>query len=157
MAFLAGKFVNRIDRKGRVSVPKPFRDHLAAQAGDFPGVYAFPMFKDPAIEVCGERFMQRLSDSIDELERFSDDHDDLASILLESAQPLPLDPEGRVVLPKEFLEHAGVESEALFVGRGKTFSIWDPETYKARRSQAFERARSRGATLRLRPEPDVTP
>jgi len=56
-----------------------------------------------------------------------------------------------VVLPPELLEHAGITSEALFVGRGTRLQIWTPETYAKHARQTFEKARSRGATLKLRP------
>ena len=151
MALLVGRHVNKIDRKGRVSVPKPFRDALQAEDGVFAGLYVYPLFKMPALECCGEAFMARIADSLDGLDMFSDDQDDLASVLLESAHPLMFDPEGRVVLPPELVEHAGLDGQAFFVGRGARFQVWDPETYQSRRSDAFKRARSRGATLKLRP------
>ncbi len=148
MALLVGRYVNKIDKKGRISVPKPFRHTFRDQ--DFTGLYAYPLFKYPAIEACGEDFMVRLSESVEDLDMFSDDHDDLASIILENAHPLPFDPEGRIVLPKVLIEHAGLAGEALFVGRGARLQIWEPKAYDANHRQAFERARSRGATLRLR-------
>ncbi len=153
MPLLVGKHVNKIDRKGRVSVPKLFRDGLRAAASEssFAGVYAFPLFKSPAMEVCGEAFMTRVAESVDDLDLFSDEQDDMASVILESAHALPFDPEGRVVLPAELLEHAGISGEAMFVGRGGRFQVWDPETYRAHSKQAFERARARGATLPLKP------
>lgn len=150
MPLLVGRHVNKIDRKGRVSIPKPFRDAIQALGPGFPGVYAYPLFKAPAIEACGEDFMTRVAESLDNLDMFSDDQDDLASVLLESAYPLPFDPEGRVVLPEELLEHAQIRDEALFVGRGVRFQVWNPETYKRHRGEAFERVRARGATLPLR-------
>ncbi|MGF1640830.1 MAG: division/cell wall cluster transcriptional repressor MraZ [Rhodospirillales bacterium] len=85
---------------------------------------------------------------------FSEDQDDLSSVLTESTVPLPFDPEGRVVLPDELIEHAGIDGEALFVGRGKAFRIWNPETYRQHRQGAFERVRDRGAILPLRREPE---
>jgi len=81
---------------------------------------------------------------------FSDEQDDLAAIVLENAHEMNFDPEGRVTLPKELSDHAGVSAEALFVGRGARFQIWAPKAYEANRAMAFERARARGATLRLR-------
>ncbi len=155
MPLLVGKHVNKIDRKGRVSVPKPFRAGLEAAEPDseFTGVYAFPLFKAPAIEVCGEAFMSRIADSVDDLEMFSDEQDDISSVILESAHPLPFDTEGRVVLPAELLEHAGISGEAIFVGRGKRFQVWDPDTYREHSKKAFERARARGVTLPLKSEP----
>jgi MraZ protein len=148
MALLVGRHVNRIDRKGRVSVPKPFRDALQAKGG-FAGVFAYPLFKEPAIESCGEEFMNRLAESLDELKMFSDDQDELAAALLESAHQLAFDPEGRITLPSDLIDHAGIEGDALFVGRGGRFQIWKPETYQEHRGEVFERLKARGATLAL--------
>ena len=153
MALLVGRHVNKVDKKGRVSVPKSFRDAFHQQG--FSGIYAFPSFKFPAIEACGEGFMARLGESLDDLEMFSDDQDDLASAILENAHPLPFDPEGRVVLPKELAVYAGIGFQALFVGRGARMQIWDPVRYQTHRGQAFASARARGATLRLRPSPAI--
>ncbi len=153
MPLLVGKHVNKIDKKGRVSVPKLFRDGLLAAASEssFAGVYAFPLFKFPAIEVCGEAFMTRVAESVDDLDLFSDEQDDMASVILESAHALPFDPEGRVVLPAELLDHAGMSGEAMFVGRGGRCQVWNPETYRERSKQSFDRARARGVTLPLKP------
>jgi MraZ protein len=148
MTLFVGRHVNNIDRKGRVSVPKPFRAALQAQGSQI--IYAYPLFKHAALEACGEAFMARLSASLDDLDMFSDEQDDLAAIVLENAQPLSFDPEGRVTLPKELADHAGISDQIAFVGRGARFQIWEPKAYQANRSMAFERARARGATLKLR-------
>lgn len=152
MPLLLGRYVNKVDRKGRVSVPKSFRDAFKDQESGFSGVYAYPVLNYPAVEACAEEFMTRVVDSLGDMAMFSADQDDLSSVLTESTVPLPFDPEGRVVLPDELIEHAGIDGEALFVGRGKGFRIWAPETYRQQQRAAFERARARGATLSLRPE-----
>lgn len=157
MALLIGRFVNKIDGKGRVSVPKPFRDFLSLQNSDFAGVYAFPHYKSAAIEFCGRSFMRRLTNSIDVLDMFSDERDDLASILLENAYPLAYDPEGRITLPKDLIVHACLDKEALFVGRSESFLIWDPALHKEHTVQAFERARANRSTLKLRTPEEVAP
>jgi MraZ protein len=146
MAALFGRHVNSIDRKGRVSVPKPFRDALTEQ--QFAGIHVFPSFKYAAIEAFSEAFFNRVVASLDNLDLFSDDQDDLAPIV-ENTHALPYDPEGRVILPKSLIEHAKLTSQAVFVGRGGRFLIWEPGAYDRQRERAFERARSRGATLVL--------
>ena len=150
MALFVGKYVNRIDKKGRVSVPKPFRAGFAGQS--FNGLFVYPLFKFNAFEACGEDFMERLSDSLEDLLMFSDEQDDL-SVILESTHRLSFDPEGRIALPKEVLKTTGITNQALFVGRGRRFQIWQPQAYEVNRDQAFERARARGATLQLRKPP----
>ena len=151
MPLLVGRYVNKIDKKGRVSVPKPFRESFKGQS--FKGIYAYPLFKYPAIEACGEEFMMRLGEGLDDLDVFSDEQDDLAAAILERAHALPFDPEGRVVLPGELLAHGDIAGEAVFVGRGARLQIWEPKAYEANSAKALERARARGATLRLRPTP----
>jgi MraZ protein len=58
------------------------------------------------------------------------------------------------VLPKRFIDHAGISGEAVFVGRGQRFQIWAPEAFEAQNLRAFERAKVRGTTLPLRPNAD---
>ena len=148
MALLVGRHLNKIDKKGRVSVPKPFRERFLAKG--FSSIYVFPYFKYPALEGADEAFMERINQSLeDNLALFSEDQDDLASITLEYTFELAFDPEGRVTLPRELCEHAGLDGEALFIGRGARFQIWSPELYQEHRGGAFERAKAKGATLNL--------
>lgn len=147
MGVFTGIQTNKVDKKGRVSVPRTFRALFEGET--FQGVYVFPSFRQPALEACPEGFMERIVDSLEDLPLFSDDQDDL-SIIVESAQRLPFDPEGRIVLPDDFREVAGIKDEAAFVGRGRTFQIWAPKAYADARKPAFERAKSRGLTLKLR-------
>lgn len=154
MALLVGRHLNKIDRKGRVSVPKNFRDVLSAETGSFAGCYAYALFNSAAVEACSEAYMERIAASIDDLDLFSEEQDDLNAVLLESAHQLSFDPEGRVMLPAELIEHAQLADQALFVGRGRKFQVWNPATYQEHRQTAFARARERGATLRMRSHGD---
>ncbi|PCI40695.1 MAG: division/cell wall cluster transcriptional repressor MraZ [Rhodospirillaceae bacterium] len=151
---LVGRHLNKIDKKGRVSIPKPFRTAMIAEG--YSGVYIFPSFKAQALEGSGEVFIQRLTDSLeDNFDLFSDDQEDLASITLERTHQLPFDPEGRVSLPLELRQHTGLVNEALFVGRGSRFRIWVPEVYELYAASQLDRAKARGATLPLSPsKPD---
>ncbi|OEJ67901.1 division/cell wall cluster transcriptional repressor MraZ [Magnetovibrio blakemorei] len=151
MALLVGRHLNKIDKKGRVSVPKPYREAVLAEG--FAGVYIYPYFKFPALEGAGEAFMKRISASLeDNLELFSDAQEDLAAITLENTFQLSFDPEGRISLPVELCLHAGLDGQALFVGRGSRFQIWSPDAYEEHRSGALERAKATGATLKLSPQ-----
>ncbi|HEY9079540.1 division/cell wall cluster transcriptional repressor MraZ [Magnetovibrio sp.] len=150
MALLVGRHLNKIDKKGRVSVPKPYREAVTSEG--FAGVYIFPYFKYPALEGAGEAFMQRLSASLDDnLELFSDAQESLAAITLENTFQLAFDPEGRISLPTELCQHAGLDGQALFVGHGSRFQIWSPDTYQEHRGGALEKAKAEGATLQLSP------
>lgn len=152
MAVFIGRHINRIDKKGRISVPKPFRSVFKNQG--FKGIYVYPSFKAAALEACDEEFISRVATSLDDLDLFSDEQDDLAATILENTQALPFDTEGRIILPRDFLDYAGITADAAFVGRGTRFQIWEPGAYETHRARAVDRARSRGATLKLRPKGD---
>jgi MraZ protein len=91
--------------------------------------------------------MDELSMRLDEFDLFSDEQDDLATAIFGEAVPLPFDGEGRVVLPAELMEHAGIVERAAFVGMGRKFQIWDPDVLKERRLKAMDNVRKKGLTL----------
>lgn len=147
MALFVGKHVNKIDKKGRVSVPKPFR--AALQSRGLSSLFIYPRFQQNALEACDQEFMNRLSRSLDELDLFSEDQDDLASVILANAHELAFDPEGRIVLPPDLTDYAEISKEVVFVGQGPRFQLWDPKAFATFSAMAFERAKARGATLKL--------
>ena len=147
MALFLSTFVNRIDRKGRVSVPAPFRTVLATQT--FPGVVAFPSFVVAAVEASGIDRVERLSASIDRLDPFGDEHDAFAISILAESHQLSFDSEGRIALPDALREHANISDRAAFAGRGATFQIWEPEAFRAYQEEARKRARDERTSLRL--------
>lgn len=151
MGLFLSTFVNKVDRKGRVSVPASFRTTLAAQS--FQGVIAYRSFTNACIEGCGMDFMERLSDSTQNFDAFSAEQEDLSALIFADARQLSWDPEGRISLPEELIAHAGLSENAAFVGKGQTFQIWQPETYKAMEAEIRARALKNRPTLPLRPAP----
>jgi MraZ protein len=133
--------VNKLDAKGRVSIPAPFRQILAAQ--ETQGVYCFRSFAAPALEAFGSalisEFQQRLS-NLDPF--FSEDHDAQAQSVLAASQLLGFDDEGRVRLPDDFIAHARIKERVTFVGLGRKFQIWDPETFAPVEAERIARARA---------------
>src|SRR6185437_31401 len=118
VALFLSTFVNKVDRKGRVSVPASFRAALAGQS--FAGIVAFRSFRTAAIEGSGIDRIEEMSARLDALDQFSEDYESLASIFAD-AQQLPFDGEGRIVLPEALATHAGITDSAAFVGLGRTF------------------------------------
>lgn len=150
MALFISTFVNKVDRKGRVSVPATFR--AALKGLSFNGIVAFRSFREAALEGCGIDRMEQFSQGVDALDQFSREQDDLASTIFADAHQLAIDGDGRIVLPPLLAEHAAITDTAAFVGRGATFQIWNPETFTRHQEEARRRAAERGATLRL-PQP----
>jgi MraZ protein len=150
MALFIDTFVNKVDSKGRVSVPATFRQALNGQA--FHGIVALPVFKYRAILCGGIDWIESLSKGVSQIDLFSDEQDDLAWSLFSDTKQLPFDGEGRVLLPQTLAEHAGIDGLAAFVGRGPNFEIWEPKAFEAHKAEARQRALEKGRTLRLRQE-----
>ena len=151
MAVFFGTFENKVDRKGRVSVPAPFRQALGRSA--FPGIIARPSYRSPGIEACDLEFMEQLNDSVSATDLYSDAHEDLAFTIFAEAHQLSFDGEGRILLPPALVEHAGISDHAGFVGMGSSFQIWQPEVLRQQKAEARARAREQRLTLPLRRAP----
>lgn len=140
MALFFDTFVNKVDRKGRVSVPAPYRANLVGQS--FHGLIALPSFQLPAIHCSGIDFMETLITETQKAHPLSNEHHHLTMALFGDARQLGFDGEGRVLLPPGLTGHAGITDAAAFVGRGRSFEIWEPQAldhYKAEaRRRAFE-------------------
>jgi MraZ protein len=146
MALFLDTFVNKIDRKGRVSVPASFRQQLAGQP--FQGIVAMPSFKHRALTCGGIDWMAGVEREIAaKVNLFSEEHDDLSMAVFSDAKQLTFDPEGRVMLPLALIEFAGLGEAAAFVGRGSTFDIWEPVALDAYKAQARSRALEKGRTV----------
>lgn len=151
MALFIDTFINKIDSKGRVSVPAPFRAALAGQS--FHGIVALPTFKYPALQCGGIDWMARLASGISALAVFSDAHDDAASALFGDTKQLAFDGDGRITLVQPLLQHANLTDTAAFVGCGPIFEIWEPSALEQRKREARQRILEKGLSLQLPPEP----
>lgn len=154
MSQFLGTHQNRLDSKGRVSVPASFRTSLrAASDGAAPSLVLRPSHKHTCIEAWPAHVFQTLAGPLDRLDLFSEAHDDLAAALYADAFPVEADKEGRIVLPEALVAHAGLTDAVVFMGLGRTFQIWEPGAAERRRAEARERARERGLTLPGSPAP----
>jgi MraZ protein len=153
MTHFLGNHQNKLDAKGRVSIPAPFRNALKNQSRD--GSIAIgvpvvlrPSHKRPCIEGWPEKEFDALAKPLEQYDEFSEEHDDLITALYADAWQMETDKEGRIVLPGELAAHAGLKENVVFLGLGKRFEIWEPEAAARRRSEARERTRDSRLTLR---------
>lgn len=133
-------FTNRLDQKGRVSVPAPFRAVLAREGQD--GLYCYPALDRPAIDGGGARLQEAIEKRLNIFETFSEDHESLSTAFYGESRILKVDPDGRVVLPEEFRAYAGIGEVAVFVGQGFKFQIWEPGRFADRQLETRAHLRS---------------
>ena len=136
-------FTNKIDAKGRVSIPAPFRAVLerdtyggadAAKSGV--GIYCYPSLDAPALDCGGERLAQKIDGLLSGLPDYSDERDELSVALYGDVQILSIDGDGRIVVPEGLRAHAGLDAAVTFVGLGDKFQMWEPQRFEKRRQEA---------------------
>ena len=139
-------YENKIDKKGRVSVPASFRSHLSNLG--YNGVICYPSFNNQSIEACSQDRIEKLSASIDSLSPFEEKRDYFATSVLSESVNLQFDTEGRVSLTEKLLDHAEIKNNILFVGLGKTFQIWEPKIFEKFKVVARKKAYQNRSNLK---------
>ncbi len=129
--------VNRIDQKGRVSVPAHFRAVLARR-GDS-DLYALRALDMPALDVGGLDLLDRYEARIAQEDPFAQAADDMSFFCHGDGAFLKLDGDGRIMVTDFMREHTGIGTEVAFVGRGPFFQMWEPARFHAYREEARAR------------------
>lgn len=133
-------FTNRLDQKGRVSVPASFRAVIASEGQD--NLYCYPALDRPAVDGGGVRLRQAIEERLSVFETFSDEYESLSTAFYGESRLLKIDGDGRIVLPEEFRDYAGIEDAAVFVGQGFKFQIWEPKRFAERQKETRAHLRS---------------
>lgn len=120
-----------LDAKGRLSVPTRHRDVLSATAGGQLTITKHPhgclmIFPRPEWEAFRQRIAQ-LPMSAQWWKR----------IFLGNAQDVEMDAQGRVLIAPELRAAAGITKEAMLLGMGNHFELWDAATYAAQEAEAM--------------------
>ena len=132
--------VNRLDAKGRVSVPAPFRQVLAQQRME--GFYCSKSATYPTLNGYGEDLLADLDQTLKHLNPLSADYAAQATNVYGDAHLLEFDGEGRVRLPDELIAHAGIQERVLFLGLNRIFEIWNPDTFPSVHAERMAKLRS---------------
>ena len=139
-------YENKLDKKGRVSVPASFRSYLSNLG--YNGVVCYPSFNNQSIEAWPQDRIEKISNSIDSLNPFEEKRGFFATSILSESINLQFDSEGRILLTPKLLKHAKIKSNMVFVGQGKTFQIWEPTIFEKFKVNARKKANLNRASLK---------
>ena len=139
-------YENKLDKKGRVSVPASFRSHLSNLG--YNGVICYPSFNNQCIEAWSQDRIEKITGAIDALNPFEEKKDYFATSILSESVSLQFDSEGRISLTKKLLKHAKIKNSMLFVGQGQTFQIWEPTAFEKFKTSARKKANINRANLK---------
>ena len=135
--------INKVDAKGRVSLPSDYRAIVKELSTE---IVCYRSLSAPCIEGCLEDTLDKLATEIENsTDFFSETQDNLTNLIFGDAKRFPFDSTGRIVLTEKLLKHAGITDSAVFVGKGRKFQIWNPENW------AKEESRIRAEVMKNRP------
>lgn len=129
---------NKLDSKGRVSIPAPFRQVLARDG--FEGLYCFPNPHAATVDAGGHALMKEITARLGGFETLTADHDMIATALYGMSETLKVDSEGRISLTEKIRGLTGITNAVTFVGLGYKFQLWEPEAFEAHCAEAMKRA-----------------
>jgi MraZ protein len=117
-----------LDVKGRLAVPSKHRDALQAQCAGNLVLTAHPhgcllLYPQPAWEPIQAKMMA--------LSSFDKQSSALQRLLVGYAEDITLDSAGRLLVSPSLREFAGVEKQAMLVGQGSHFELWNMDAWRA--------------------------
>jgi MraZ protein len=121
-----------LDTKGRLSVPTRYRDVLSATASGQLTVTKHPhgcLMIFPRTE--WEKFRDRISSLPPQAHWWK-------RIFLGNAMDVDMDATGRVLVSPELRAAAGISKDALLLGMGSYFELWDAATYTAQEAEQMK-------------------
>ena len=135
-------FINKLDAKGRVSIPSSFRQVLAGQGTE--GVYVLKAVSgEPALTAFGGTLLASAREQLKQHHPIlSRGYAPRAQAIFGQARRLGFDDEGRVRLPDDLIAHIGAGERVCFVGLNDIFEIWNPETFEPVQAARLADARS---------------
>ncbi len=118
---LIGKYYHKVEQRGRISLPKPFRAHTqewVVTRGLDGGLFLFSQaeFDTQVASVATSSFTKKTIR-------------DFTRLMANEAAAVQPDKSGRILIPDYLLAAAHIEKEVVLVGSVSRVELWDRETY----------------------------
>lgn len=135
MRFL-GNIEAKTDAKGRAFLPAPFRKVLAA-SGEESLVLRQDVFENLLVLYPVSVWSELMDDMRRRLSRWDRRQQMAYRTFVSSVVEVGIDGSGRILIPRSFLEAAGISQNVRFVGMGDTIEIWPADTMETMSKEDF--------------------
>ncbi|MFH1184629.1 MAG: division/cell wall cluster transcriptional repressor MraZ [Chloroflexota bacterium] len=123
-----GQYQHALDEKGRLTVPARFRELLDG------GAFVTQGLDQCLVVMTSASFAQTLSD-LSAMNMADPNARLLRRVILSNAYPIEVDKAGRVLVPQQLREFAGLDGDAIVAGQGDYFEVWSPKTWNEQMQQ----------------------
>jgi MraZ protein len=131
-----GKETNRIDDKGRLAIPAKFREVVGQGAR----LVVTRKVLDTCLEVYAEPDWREFMDKLQGLSQVQPEVRRYRRLVYSGAEVCNLDRQGRILIPNLLRQYAGLKREAVLVGVGPTFEIWDADHWETENEREVDPA-----------------
>jgi MraZ protein len=121
-----------LDAKGRLVMPTRYRERLQERCG---GKLVVTVDKDQCLLVYPIPDWEEIERKLMKLPSFDPRARRLQRLMVGHATELDLDAQGRVLLPPNLREFASLTRDAVLIGQGLRFELWDEEKWNQRRDE----------------------
>jgi MraZ protein len=125
MELFVSTFINKIDKKGRVSLPSMFRSALPKDHKN--EIILSKSLRNKTIDGLSVLRVKEIASRINNLDFFSEEHEDFTTSIFSEMLLTNLDKEGRFLLPEKLKDYANIKEEVTFIGQGYYFQIVNPK------------------------------
>jgi MraZ protein len=155
-ARFVGRYENKIDAKGRVSVPADLRRYLDPGSTEpATALYCFPSLLGAELQCGGPELVEILLQIVATADVFEGSRYELETLITEETERLYFDDNGRVVLAQHLRAHASLEGQVGFSGRGSHFVMAAPEARSSLRDRVRNLSDAQKDVFRARSLPST--
>ncbi len=130
-----GHFTHTIDSKGRLSIPVKFREEINS---DSKGIVYITTDLDPCLVVYTLDEWNALLEKINNFPVMNQGVKAYRRLLFSRATECTLDKQGRILIPQNLRDYAGLSGDTYLVGNDKKIEIWHPKKWNASEASAME-------------------
>ena len=132
-----GKYNHTIDPKGRLSIPSKYREILGDE-------FVVSKGMDGCLYVYANDDWKVFEGKLASLPLMSEEARQFARFFLSGAQPVTVDKQGRILMPQDLRDFAGLEKDVVLAGMGGRIEIWSLERWQANNDSIDINAISKG-------------
>ena len=119
-----------LDAKGRLAIPTRYRERLAARCD---GEIVMTVDRDRCLLVYPLPDWEELERKLVRLPSLHKVARRIVRIMVGYATEVEMDASGRVLVSRELRDFAGLDKQAILIGQGNKFELWDEETWNGKR------------------------
>ena len=125
---LIGTYECKADAKGRVMFSSAFKKQLSSVLQD--GFVIKRAVFQPCLELYPMQEWESMMQNVNKLNRFKKKNNDFIRRFTAGVKPIDLDATGRILIPKDLCDFAGIQKQVVMSSSVNIVEIWDKDKYE---------------------------